>query len=87
MIFYNCREVGYFAKDCPNPMRQSCKYCRLLDHEIEDCPILLTKMKDKQSTPTQNIQRVKMEPRSEDPYVKIITCSMVTQGARKELAD
>ena len=48
--------------------------------------ILLTKMKDKQSTPTQNVQRVKIEPRSEDPSVKIITHNMVTQGAREELA-
>ena len=42
-------------------------------------------MKDKQSTPTQNVQRVKMELRSEDPSIRVIMRSMVTQEARKEL--
>ena len=44
-------------------------------------------MQEKQSTPMQNVQRVKTELRKADPYVKVMTRSgLVTQGAKEDLA-
>ena len=44
-------------------------------------------MQEKQPTPTQNVQRVKIELKNMNPSVKIMTRSgMVTQEAKEELA-
>ena len=54
---------------------------------MEDFRILIAKMQEKQPTPTQNVQRVKVELRNIDPSVKVITRSeMVTQGAMEATA-
>ena len=54
---------------------------------IKDFLVLIEKMQEKQQTPTQNVQRVKAEPRDEGPSVKVITCrGMATGGAEEKAA-
>ena len=44
-------------------------------------------MQEKQQSPTQNVQRVKVEPRDEGPSINVITrSSMATRGAEERAA-
>ena len=68
-----------------NPVRQSFRYYRQLDYVIEGCSILIAKMQEKQQIPTQNVQRVKAEPRDEGPSINVITHNdMATRGAAEK---
>ena len=54
---------------------------------IEDCPILIAKIQEKQSKPTQNVQRVKAELRDKDPSVNVVKHNgMTTRGPEEEAA-
>jgi len=58
-----------------NPMCLSCLYCTLFDHETEDCPTLIARIRDKGALLpplTQNLQMMRSEPREEDPNVNIV---------------
>ena len=47
IIFYNCAHPGHLERDCQNPCT-TCNYCNSFDHVIEDCPILLAKVQERQ---------------------------------------
>jgi hypothetical protein len=42
-LCYSCRKLGHLAKECPW-RRPSCLCCKAMDHEILDCPIMITKV-------------------------------------------
>jgi len=43
----NCGGLGHYARDYMNPMRASCLYSTQFDHETEDCPTLIVRLRDK----------------------------------------
>lgn len=47
LIYYNCRVPGRCTRDCTNSTRISCSYCDHFDHEMIDCPTLITQMHEK----------------------------------------
>ncbi len=86
LICYNCEGLGHYAHDCMNPMRPSCLYCTLFDHETKDCPTLIARLHDKGALHpplTQNLQMMRFEPRMEDPNVNIMLGSGITIGDDK----
>lgn len=84
MICYNCRDIGNYARDSPNPAWKSCRYCRQYDYVIEEYLLLIAKMQEKQHAPTLNIKIVKVEPHDIGPSVNVITCNGVTTRGNEE---
>ena len=92
LICYNCGGLGHYVRDCSNPTIISCPYCEKFDHEMVDCPMLIPQMCEKgvlQPNPTQNVQRMRLEPREEDPSINMVLRSNATTGGyvRKQLGD
>ena len=75
LICYNYGGPGYYARDCTNPTRISCWYCTQFDHEVEDCPSLIVRMRKKgvlKPPPTQNLQMMRSELCKEDRNVNMM---------------
>ena len=57
----------------------TCSYCKSPNHAIEDCPILLAKIQEKQQS--QNVQLIGIEQWITNPTVNVLMHSgMVTGG-------
>jgi len=84
LIYYNCGGPGHYTWDCTNPTRISCPYCEKFDHELLDCPKLITQIRDKKATPlttTQNVQMMRSEPGNDQPMVNMVVRSGAATGA------
>ena len=80
---YNCNQAGHLARDCWNPTT-TCRYCRAVDHVIEQCPHLIAKIQERNGIPTQNIQMIAIEQRPV-PAIYVVTRSgATTQIQNKE---
>jgi len=58
----------------------------MFDHEIEDYPTLIARLRDKDALPplpTENLQMMRPEPSEEDPNVNIVLRSGITAGDDK----
>lgn len=58
----------------------------LFDHETEDCPTLIARLRNKgalQPPPIQNLQMMRSKPQKEDPNVNIVLRSGITTGDYK----
>ena len=74
-------------RDCQNPTT-TCKYCKSYDHTIEECPILIAKIKDPKPVVNQNIQLIVAEQKEPKPRVNIVnhsgaSTSTTSQDAKK----
>ena len=70
---------GHLARDCQNPTT-TCRYCRAVDHVIEQCPQLIAKIQENNSGPTQTIQLISVEQRP-TAAINVVTRS----GARTQI--
>ena len=69
LFCYNYGGLGHYAHDCTNPTRPSCLYYTLFDHEMEDCPTLIARLRNKGALEpplTQNLQMMRSELCKED---------------------
>lgn len=61
------------------------------DHEMEDCPVLIAKIREKWVQPlqlTRNLQMMRVEPHEEDPKVNIMLRSgMMTSEDKGKLPE
>ena len=73
VICYNCNQAVHVARDCQNPTT-TCRYCRVVDHVIEQCPQLIAKIQERNGAHTQNVQMIAVEKRPV-PAINIVTRS------------
>jgi len=69
IICYNCNQPRHLARDCLN-LYTTCKYCRQLDHTMEDFPQLIAKRKEKRNL---NVQMIAAEVCDQQPKIATVT--------------
>jgi hypothetical protein len=71
IICYNFAYPGHLERDYYNPCT-TCSYYKSLEHVIEYCPMLLTKIQERRGG-NQQVQLILEEPYREDPRGIVIT--------------
>ena len=79
IICYIYVQLGHYVRDCHEP-RNTCSYCKVHDHNMEQCPQLIVKWKAQiiegpnlmqNSNPNPNVHMIFAEKR--EPSVAVIT--------------
>ena len=83
VICYNYNQVGHVSRDCRNPTT-TCRYCKAVDHVIEQCPQLIAKIQETNDAPTQNIQMISIEQRPVLAINVVTRSGATTQVHNKE---
>ena len=86
LICYNCGGPAHYAHNCTNLTRTSCLYCTQFDHEAEDYPTLIVRLREKgvlQPPLTQNLQMMRFESHEEDLNVNMMLRSSMTTAMIK----
>ena len=74
---YNCGVVGHYSRDFQSPTT-TCNYCKSYDHTIEECLVLIAKMKEPKLVVNQNIKFIAAEWKEPERRVNIVTRSGVS---------
>ena len=83
VVCYNYNQEGHLARYCQN-LTTTCRYCRAVDHVIEQCPQLIAKIQERNNKPSQNVQMIAVEQRLV-PAINVVTRSgATTQVPSKE---
>ena len=61
-------------------MTTTCTYCKAFNHAIEECPVLLAKIQEKQQN--QNVQFIRVEQWPLDPIVNVVMRSGAVIGGQ-----
>jgi hypothetical protein len=59
-LCYKCRRLRHISKECPG-RRPSCLYCKAMEHEVLDCPRMITKVERM----NKNQENPKVDPETE----------------------
>jgi hypothetical protein len=72
VVCHNFQQPGHYARECPLPPA-TCMYCRVADHDTEECPTLLGKIQEKWNQNNQNVQWISTEVRDDGRNINIVT--------------
>jgi hypothetical protein len=71
MVCHNCQQLGHYERECPLPPT-TCMYFHALDHDTEECTILVVKIQEKRNQNNQNVQWISAEARDERQNINIV---------------
>jgi hypothetical protein len=72
VVCHNYQQPRHYARECPLPPT-TCMYFRTSDHDTEECPTILGKIKEKINQNNQNVQWIPSKAGDEGRNISIVT--------------